>query len=46
MSYEPRTYRHAVAPEGLVAFEVVMRETDLLILADRDLTEEAARLVT
>ena len=26
---------HLVAPEGLVAYEVVVRETDLLIVADR-----------
>lgn len=39
--YEPRTYRHWVSDRGLVAFSVVVRETDLLIRARRDLTAEA-----
>lgn len=45
MSYEPRTYRSRVAPEGLVTFEVVRAETDLMIAAERDLRSEAAALV-
>jgi ApbE superfamily uncharacterized protein (UPF0280 family) len=45
VTYEPRTYRRSVAPEGLVAFEVVVRETDLFILAERDLTVRATELV-
>jgi hypothetical protein len=45
MSYEPRTYRRSVAAEDLVAFEVVVRETDLLILARLDLTDMALALV-
>jgi ApbE superfamily uncharacterized protein (UPF0280 family) len=45
MVFEPRTYRRAVAPEGLVTFQVVVRETDLAISARRDLSTEAAQLV-
>lgn len=45
MSYEPRTYRRRVASEGLVTFEVVVRETDLAISARADLTSEATALV-
>ncbi len=41
--YEPRTYRHWVSDKGLVAFSVVIKETDLLIRASRDLTAEALR---
>ena len=45
MTFEPRDYRRRVAPEGLMAFEVAVRETDLQILAERDLTIEALDLV-
>lgn len=45
MIFEPRTYRRRVAPAGLVTFEVVVRETDLQIAAERDLTREATALV-
>jgi ApbE superfamily uncharacterized protein (UPF0280 family) len=41
--YEPRTYRHWVSDRGLIAFSVVVKETDLLIRARRDLTAEALR---
>jgi ApbE superfamily uncharacterized protein (UPF0280 family) len=44
MAYEPRTYRRRVVPSGLVTFEVVVRETDLMIAAGRDLTAEATAL--
>lgn len=45
MNYQPRTYRRTAGQaSGLVAFEVVVRETDLLVLADRDLTAEASEL--
>jgi ApbE superfamily uncharacterized protein (UPF0280 family) len=44
MTFEPRTYRRRVAPVGLVTFEVVVRETDLMIAARRDLTAEATAL--
>jgi len=46
MAWEPRTYRRTVAPAGLECFEVVLRETDLQICAQRDLTEEALALIT
>jgi ApbE superfamily uncharacterized protein (UPF0280 family) len=39
--YEPRTYRHWVSDKGLVSFSVAVRETDLLIRADRDLQSQA-----
>lgn len=45
MVYEPRTYRRTVAPEGLVCFEVAIKETDLQICAQRDLTDLAEDLV-
>jgi ApbE superfamily uncharacterized protein (UPF0280 family) len=46
MGFEPRTYRRAVEPAGLVTFEVVVRETDLQIAAGTDLSEEAIALAT
>jgi ApbE superfamily uncharacterized protein (UPF0280 family) len=45
MPYEPRTYRRAVDPAGLVTFEVVVAETDLQIAARTDLRDDALRLV-
>ncbi len=36
--YQPRTYRHHVQGEGLSAFEVVFKETDLYIRAAKDLS--------
>ncbi|MHB9002920.1 MAG: UPF0280 family protein [Coriobacteriia bacterium] len=45
MVYEPRIYRRAVAPQGLLTFEVVVRETDLQIAAQTDLSDLAAQLV-
>lgn len=39
--HEPRTYRTRMARAGLTAFKVRVRETDLLILAARDLSAEA-----
>jgi len=39
--YEPRHYRHWVSDRDLVSFHVTVRETDLLIRAGRDLTNEA-----
>ncbi|MDO9107813.1 MAG: UPF0280 family protein [Coriobacteriia bacterium] len=41
MVYEPRSYRKTAAPEGLVCFEVVHKETDLLICAAKDLSPQA-----
>jgi ApbE superfamily uncharacterized protein (UPF0280 family) len=45
MTFERRTYRRQIQPQGLVAFEVAVRETDLQILAEIDLTQEALALV-
>jgi ApbE superfamily uncharacterized protein (UPF0280 family) len=45
MTFEPRTYRRRVEPAGLVTFQVMLRETDLQIAAERDLTREATALV-
>lgn len=45
MPYEPRTYRAVVSPQGLVTFEVAIKETDLQISAVRDLTSEAGDLI-
>ncbi|NLO04187.1 MAG: UPF0280 family protein [candidate division WS1 bacterium] len=39
--HEPRRYRGAIASEGLVGFEVSLFETDLMVLAERDLRTEA-----
>ena len=39
--YEERTYRNLVKTDDLVNFEVIVKETDLLIRAERDLSKEA-----
>jgi uncharacterized protein len=39
--YEERTYRELVKTDDLVKFEVVVKETDLLIRAEKDLSTEA-----
>ena len=39
--YEERTYRNSVKTDDLVNFEVIVKETDLLVRAERDLTREA-----
>jgi ApbE superfamily uncharacterized protein (UPF0280 family) len=44
--YEPRTYRHWVRDKELVAFNVVVKETDLYIRASSNLEPEALKLVT
>jgi ApbE superfamily uncharacterized protein (UPF0280 family) len=36
--YRERTYRHCLSPPGLKTFEVRVRETDLFVAADEDLT--------
>jgi ApbE superfamily uncharacterized protein (UPF0280 family) len=41
--YVDRTYRASVQADDLTAFTVSIKQTDLYILAARDLTEEAAR---
>jgi ApbE superfamily uncharacterized protein (UPF0280 family) len=43
--YEERTYRRLVKSDDLVAFEVVVKETDLLIRARKDLSKEARESV-
>lgn len=45
MAFEPRTYRKTVQPEGLVCFEVTIKETDLQVCAASDLTDLAEDLV-
>jgi len=45
MKPEPRTYRTYMARPGLVPFRLAVKETDLMILAPRDLTLEARELV-
>ncbi len=42
--YVDRTYRDRMAAPDLVGFRVQIRETDLYILAQRDLTAEATRV--
>lgn len=43
--YEERTYRGKVRADGLVPFPVVVKETDLFILADSDLSALALEVV-
>ena len=43
--YEPRTYRHWVKDEGLISFNVVVKETDLYIRALTNLRRKAYKLV-
>ena len=38
--YEERTYRNSVKTEDLVNFEVIVKETDLLVRAEKDLSKE------
>jgi len=38
-AYRERTYRKRLAPPGLITFQVAVRETDLYIAADEDLSE-------
>ena len=38
--YEERTYRNLVKTDDLVNFEVIVKETDLLVRAERDLFNE------
>lgn len=44
-SPQPRTYRSLVSKRGLVSFRVAVRETDLLVRADRPLESETRDLV-
>jgi ApbE superfamily uncharacterized protein (UPF0280 family) len=43
--YEERTYRNLVKTEDLVKFEVIVKETDLLVRAERDLSKETRESV-
>jgi ApbE superfamily uncharacterized protein (UPF0280 family) len=43
--YQERTYRRQAKTPGLVSFAVQVAQTDLLISAERDLTENARRAV-
>jgi len=43
--YQPRTYRHWVKGDDLVAFNVVVKETDLYLRATSNLRRKAHRLV-
>ena len=43
--YQERSYRHRLRHERLVAFEVSVRETDLLILAGTNLAAHAEEIV-
>jgi ApbE superfamily uncharacterized protein (UPF0280 family) len=38
--YEKRTYRNLVKTDDLVKFEVIVKETDLLVRAEKDLSKE------
>jgi ApbE superfamily uncharacterized protein (UPF0280 family) len=43
--YEKRTYRNLVKTDDLVKFEVVVKETDLLVRAQRDFSKETRESV-
>ena len=43
--YEKRTYRNLVKTDDLVEFEVVVKETDLLVRAERNLSQETRESV-
>jgi len=43
--YEERTYRNLVKTDDLVKFEVIVKETDLLVRAERDLSKQARESV-
>jgi ApbE superfamily uncharacterized protein (UPF0280 family) len=43
--YQPRTYRHWIDSQDLVAFNVAIKETDLYIRATANLEKKAHRLV-
>jgi len=43
--YEKRTYRNAVTTDDLIKFEVMVKETDLLVRAERDLSRETRESV-
>jgi ApbE superfamily uncharacterized protein (UPF0280 family) len=43
--YEKRTYRNLVKTDDLINFEVIVKETDLLVRAERDLSKETRESV-
>ena len=43
--YERRTYRNLVKSEDLIKFEVMVKETDLLVRAERDFSKETRESV-
>ena len=43
--YEERTYRNVVKTDDLVKFEVIVKETDLLVRAKKDLSDETRESV-
>jgi ApbE superfamily uncharacterized protein (UPF0280 family) len=43
--HENRTYRKGIKSEGLVSFNIIIKETDLWVSCDRDLKTEATDLV-
>jgi len=45
MAYEERTYRNWVRADNLVKFEVIEKETDLLIMAETNLYDKALAFV-
>ena len=45
MVYQARTYRNYVKADNLVKFEIIEKETDLLILADKNLYDKALAYV-
>jgi len=43
--YQPRKYRNLVEAARLLAFRVVVKETDLLVHAEKKLVDETRKLV-
>ncbi len=43
--YEKRTYRNLVKTDDLISFEVMVKETDLLVRTERDLSKETRESV-
>jgi len=43
--YEKRAYRNMIKTDDLIKFEVIVKETDLLIRAEKDLSQEAIESV-
>ena len=41
--YQPRIYRHICQPEDLISFLVAIKETDLFILAEKNLSTQAKK---